>query len=105
MFLALGHAPTLYLGSPIFGIAAAVAGIIPYGSTATSYEVAVLRGVLLGTLAGVALSSALQIRFKEVTVGFLVFYAVLTAAMCMAAAVLFCYMRRRREAAIENDWR
>ncbi len=103
--MALGHAPTLYLGNPVFGIAAAVAGIIPYGSTATSYEVAVLRGALLGALAGVGLGSALQIRFKEATMGFLVFYAVLTAAMCTAAAVLFCYMGKRRKAAIENDWR
>jgi len=104
LFWALGHAPTLYLANPAFGVALAVLAIIPLGSKSASYPVALFRGVVLGIFAGIGVASALQIRYPDATALYLAVYIMLTIVMCTAAALLYAYLAQRRRRIIDQQW-
>jgi len=110
-FFAVGYFPTLALRhrfGPQFSMVAAAVGMIFVGSATRSVPRAVIRGLGLGLLAGMAISIAL-IHAQAIppdqilrTTGI---YTFATAFLCTAVAALFAHAAVRRAERIESHWK
>jgi len=94
---------TLYLTNPAVGVGAVTLAALPYATKAKTYGSAALRGIAVGLLGGSCVASALYFRYDgNPTPAYLgITLAVVT---CTAAALLFCYLAKRRQAIIDQQW-
>ncbi len=105
-FFLAGFGPEFFLGLPSIGIAMAVAGIIPFGSTARSLGRALGRGVVLGAIAGVGLTLALGIaRQGDLPGSHAAVHISFTAILSTAVAGLFFRLAQRRKRLIDDQWK
>ena len=108
MFLLVGYLPTFFLKSPVVSMGVSAALVSPFAAAAESYRRALLRGVLLGVLAGLGINSAMLNlhRYRALAGDDMqrLMYTVLgcTVFMCAAAAMLFQFTGRRRKLRIER---
>ena len=110
IFLVLGYFPAFMLKVPWAGQAStvlAICAVIPYGITSRRLRQGLLRGFLLGLLAGAATSAALFNRQAIPPANVdrvIILLSLSTAILCAAVAGIFAYSAQRRRQRAERDW-
>ena len=85
-------------------IALMAAGIAPIGSRSKSVKAALIRGLLLGIVGGISMSSA--IAYKSVEASSANYrYAFAVPLFCAAVAALFAHLAAKRREHADEQWR
>lgn len=106
-FFCAGYFPTVMLHTPVASMAMAVAGMIPFGIRSKTVRQGLLRGIGLGVVAGVAISSALTFNrdiAPEALGRLLATFTAATVVPCAGVGSLFAALTRRRRRLIDQQW-
>jgi len=106
-FFALGYVPTFFAKAPVISMTAATCLVIPFGSRCKRLWQAVLWGVGLGLAAGAGIFSAWSYGapLEGEASNLAMIYVAATTGMCLAAAMMFCYVAEKRRRMLEEGWK
>ena len=107
-FIALGYFPTRWLGDFRVSMVAAALAVIPFGAKSPRVARGLLRGALLGLLAGVAIVIGLaryqMQRDSVVTDDVAALCVAGTVVACGLIAALFAHLAKKRQEIADREW-
>lgn len=108
-FAMIGFLPTALMPkhNPVASFALAACAVIPFGSKSLTWTQAVLRGLGLGAVAGLAIAGAMgafQMRPAEMC-RLVSLWGGFTALLCAIVATLFFHLAARRKKEAQKKWR